>query len=500
MSTSPLFGSLRWRFFLVSWPVVLAATLGLALVFDAWAGRRLLELDQEVFDGPGAELPTAIQVAVEAWATGALDPTGLEEAVRAAAATAEIVVVDVDGRVVVTTDSTLALRPGNPAGIDGASREFTRSFTGPEGLEVDRFLVQGSTISGGDGVLGTLFVLPGRPAVPAPDLGEAAGARLRKDARRVVAWATLLTLLLSGLLALTLARPLIRQLEGLVRGAERIRAGDLAARLEPGRPDELGRLERTFNEMALALQRAEAHKRDLVSDAAHELRTPLTNLIGALDAIRDGVKTPDPPTLALLRRQAGILQERVDDLQDLSLAESGQLDLRWESVEVVGLVRDVVVAARAGGACMTIEEPPGDSPPCTVRADTRRLMQVIGNLLRNAVTHTPCDGTVRLDVGVVGDEVVVSVADTGRGIPREHLDRVWSRFYRVESSRDRRQGGSGLGLAIVKQFVESMGGRVAARSQPGEGSVFEVALPRAADPTTGFEATGPAHSPGSSRD
>lgn len=291
-------------------------------------------------------------------------------------------------------------------------------------------------------------------------------------------------------LALLLAFPLVRQVERLGAATARVRRGDLAARVAISSRDELGRMERSFNEMAAELERANVHKRNLVHDAAHELRTPLTNLIGLIEAVQDGLRTPDASTMATLRAEAGLLAALVNDLQDLSLAESGQLQFDLTSVDVVAESAAALDAMRESAGEITLTSPA--RAPVYARADARRLRQVLRNLLHNAITHTPPGGTVSIEVHASTSDIAIVVRDTGIGIPAEHVDLIWERFHRVDASRDRAGGGRGLGLAIVKHFVERMEGRVTAQSQEGVGSTFEVRLPPAVGVTPSNESSEPA--------
>jgi signal transduction histidine kinase len=255
--------------------------------------------------------------------------------------------------------------------------------------------------------------------------------------------------------------------------------------------------------MAGSLARTERLRRTMVTDVAHELRTPLTNLRGYLEALQDGVASPGPEVIASLHEEAVHLSRLVDDLQDLALAEAGQLPLERRPVPVADVVAPVarLLAPQASAHGVTLEtDLPPDLPP--VDADPGRARQIVHNLLGNAVRHTPSGGRVRVTALPAGPEVEVRVTDTGEGIPPEHLPHVFERFYRADRSRARATGGAGIGLAIVKQLVEAHGGRVGVVSLPGLGSTFRFTLPTAPPPQK-LKALGagppdpPAPSPGS---
>jgi two-component system sensor histidine kinase BaeS len=264
--------------------------------------------------------------------------------------------------------------------------------------------------------------------------------------------------------------------------------------------DELGQLARSFNTMADSLAESAARQRRQIADVAHELRTPLANLRGYLEALSDGVLTPDPALFSSLHEEALLQQRLVDDLHELALAEAGALsyhrtptDLR----ELAAACRQAhAAAADAAGVTLTGPEPLGGTrtgpeplggtePAAGERGDTAdvdpdRLRQVVGNLLSNAVRATPAGGRVTIRVGRDGDTARIEVDDTGSGIDQADLPYVFDRFWRADPARTR--GGSGLGLAVARQIVTDHGGTLTATSSPGAGSTFRVTLP-ALDPT-----------------
>ncbi|MFH1651756.1 MAG: ATP-binding protein [Chloroflexota bacterium] len=281
--------------------------------------------------------------------------------------------------------------------------------------------------------------------------------------------------LLAGLL---LTRQITRPVRALMTGARHIARGDLAHRVPVTSRDELGELADSFNAMASSLEKVEQSRRQLTADIAHELRTPLTVIEGTVDGILDGVFQPDKERLYSIKEQATLLARLTGDLRDLSLAESGQLNLDLAATDIVALVRRVVARQEVTAAAKRVSlqmSAPGAVPEAVV--DPARLEQVITNLLTNAIRHTPEGGGITVTVAGSREEIEIAVADTGEGIRPEDLPHVFERFYRAGSSRSRREGGSGLGLAIVKQMVAAHGGQVRAESRPGRGSTFRVTLP-----------------------
>jgi signal transduction histidine kinase len=207
----------------------------------------------------------------------------------------------------------------------------------------------------------------------------------------------------------------------------------------------------------------------MVADIAHELRTPLTHIRGRIEAIQDGRMSAAPPTIEALHADVLLLERLVRDLQDLSLADAGQLRLAPASVRLDEVARSV--APSFGDVELRM---PADLP--LVSCDPERLRQILHNLLANARAHVREGGAVWLAASVVGDDVRVTVHNDGVALDEEDLTSIFERFYRTDKSRSRITGGAGLGLAIVKQLVEASGGRVwAENTQPAGVSVVFTA-------------------------
>ncbi|WP_373569661.1 sensor histidine kinase [Streptomyces sp. or20] len=313
----------------------------------------------------------------------------------------------------------------------------------------------------------------GGATLPGFDLSPANTARIAGAAALVLA-------LTVGASVFAGAR-LVRPLHALTGAAQRMRDGEQPESVPVSGDDEVGRLAAAFNDMSAHRARLEEQRKAMVSDVAHELRTPLSNIRGWLEAAQDGLADPDPAFVSSLLEEAVLLQHIIDDLQDLAAADAGVLRLHPESVEIRELLSQVAAAhqARAENAGVTLAVT-ATAPGRALRADPVRLRQAVGNLVSNAVRHTPEGGrvTLRAYAHEEGDgTVLVEVADTGSGIPPEDLPHVFDRFWRAEKSRSRRTGGSGLGLAIVRKLVEAHGGTVDATSVEGEGSTFVLRLP-----------------------
>jgi two-component system, OmpR family, sensor histidine kinase BaeS len=285
--------------------------------------------------------------------------------------------------------------------------------------------------------------------------------------------------------SLILARRITSPIRSLAQAAGQVATGRYTARVsQPAGGDELTRLAGAFNEMAEALQTSEQRRQELLSDLAHELRTPLATIDGYLEGVADGVMAADDETWAVLRTEAARLRRLVDDLGAVSRAEARQLDLHPVRCQPDRLITTAVQAAQAAytgkGVTLTAELEPG-LPQVTVDPD--RMGEVLANLLTNALRHTPPGGHVEVTATTLpGRHLQVTVTDTGEGIPRELLERIFERFYRVDPARTHSPdtGGSGIGLTITRAIVRAHGGSIHAESGgSGRGTRFVITLPAA---------------------
>lgn len=293
--------------------------------------------------------------------------------------------------------------------------------------------------------------------------------------------ATASALVLSFFVARQIARPVQRMLTA----TQRIGSGHYAERVVvpvANTGDELGQLAASFNDMAGALEQTERRRVELVGDVAHELRTPITTLTGYLEGLLDGVVEPSPATWAKLHTESLRLRRLVDDLQELSRAEARQIPLHITptSPESILSAAQERVASQFAEKGLDLHITSARDLPA-VSADTDRAVQVLTNLLTNALRYTPTPGRVEVSVTRVGNMLAFRVRDTGVGIAPENLSRVFERFYRVEKSRTRALGGSGIGLTIAKALIEAMHGAIRVESAGlDQGSAFTFTLPIAA--------------------
>ena len=292
------------------------------------------------------------------------------------------------------------------------------------------------------------------------------------------AFLLILTLRLVGGLVV---RRVTMPLSDIMKAADSLAGGDLTARVPVRGGREFRHLADSFNRMAGALETADRQRRELLADVAHELRTPLTVVQGNLEGLRDGVYQPTPEHLDLILDETLKLGRLVDDLRILTLAEAGQLSLDLQVLDVPQLLVDLrdAFACQAGEAGIDLTVDTAQALP-PLPADPQRLGQVLGNLIGNALRHTPRGGRVTLGAGLApkGDAVRLWVADTGEGIASGDLPHIFDRFWRGDPARSHEAGaGSGLGLAIAKSLVEAHGGRIWADSQLGQGTTASCLLP-----------------------
>jgi histidine kinase len=310
--------------------------------------------------------------------------------------------------------------------------------------------------------------------------GQLAFQNFRSSFYEALAWAGMAALIVALLVSLFISRGLAAPLRSMTAASGRVAEGHYKERVPAGGSDELGQLATSFNTMAEKLEQVESMRRRLIGDVAHELRTPLTAIKGSMEGLVDGVLPASKPTFEQVGAEADRLSRLVDDLQELSRVESGTISLDLEPVSLAELSETVhkrlTGAYEARGVSLTFDLP-STLPP--VRADTDRLLQVLTNLLNNALHYTLSGGGVTLSGERHGHEVIMRVVDSGIGIPSEHLPYIFDRFYRVDKSRSRQAGGgSGIGLTISKYLIEAHGGHIWAESAgEGQGSTFIFTLP-----------------------
>ena len=288
------------------------------------------------------------------------------------------------------------------------------------------------------------------------------------------AGAVVVVIVLAVLFGIRVFGTAIRPLAELGRAAERLADGEPGVRVDPRGPRPVRGLAASFNAMAERLDRTRADRQALLADVTHELRTPLTVVAGGIEAMLDGIHPMDEDHLAPLLAETAVMDRLLDDLRTLSLAEAGALPLHREPVDLRALAGEVVAALRPRAEAGQVTLAASGDAELVTSVDPVRVREILGNLVGNALRHTPPGGHVTVDVHASDADAVLAVIDDGEGIAADELGRVFDRFHRRADS-----GGSGLGLAIVRDLAAAHGGTVGVASAgvPGSGSVFTVRLP-----------------------
>ncbi len=284
-------------------------------------------------------------------------------------------------------------------------------------------------------------------------------------------------------LGIFLSRTITRPIRELTQATHAVSEGDLSQQVTVRSHDELGELAKAFNKMSAELLRSVNARKQMTADIAHELRTPLSLILGHAEAVHDGVLPPTKENFEIIREEAARLEHLVNDLRTLSLADAGELTINLQIIEPDRLIQEVASLYQFETQKKNISlELDIASPLPTVEVDPARITQVLTNILDNALRHTPEGGSIVLSANQAGDHVELAIQDSGPGLPREDLERIFERLYRADSSRQREDGGSGLGLAIAKSIVQAHGGQLSAESDAGQGLRVIVALPKSDPP------------------
>ncbi|HXW88729.1 MAG TPA: ATP-binding protein [Streptosporangiaceae bacterium] len=432
----------------------IGARLALAFVAVALAAVALLAILTAVLAAADvrslvyrqrADVTQAVAVAAaaaweqhRAWVAGDLGPV-LDLARRTGA---DVQVRDSSGRVVVTSAGFAA-----QSGAEQHSAQV-RAQTGPVGTVLTRFT--GAGLASADHALQAALL-------------------------QAIASAAGLAALLSLVVAVAVARRITGPVARLITVTRAMARGERSARVGPVRaPGELGELATAFDRMADTLDRQEQLRRDLVADVAHELRTPIAILQAGHEALLDGVAEPTPEQLESLRDEVVRLGRMVGDLQELAAADAAALQLTLVDCDLAEVAGDAAgsLSGRFDAAGLTLRR---ELEPVVVRADRRRLRQLVTNLLTNALKFTATGGTVTVVVRPAGATAVLTVTDTGVGIPADELPHIFDRFWRGRQAA--RTSGTGIGLAIAAELARAHGGELEARSEPGHGTTMTLRLP-----------------------
>jgi signal transduction histidine kinase len=404
-------------------------------------------------------------------------------------------------RKLITLTNDDALQHGRALGIEAAIDDYLNTFSRPlvdfmrRNPQAARDII---AAGGGRAQVDGIRARFARFLDTERRLGESRDDRASTTARNAlivggIGLGAALFLILLG--AVYLNRAVARPVRSAAEAAARIAGGDFSGRLPTHGPGEVGRLERTFNTMAASLERtladleernqtlieSERTKSELVSNVSHELRTPLASVLGFSALMLDRELPPEEMRryLEVIRAEARRLAELLNDLLDLQRIEQGTIELRLDEVDLNDLLSAQITLYSAQSADHELLLDSADEQ-LVVYGDRDRLAQVIGNLLSNAIKYSPDGGAVSVSASLVGDEAWIWVRDEGLGIPAEHQQRIFTKFFRGDVGRERGISGTGLGLVLARQIVEAHGGEIGFESAEGEGSTFWLQLPAAA--------------------
>ena len=337
-------------------------------------------------------------------------------------------------------------------------------------------IAQGAPITEGGEVIGIL--LPMR----VPFEGKPREVEFIETTNRTLLDGALLAAVIALFLGIFFSRTLTRPIRELTRATHAVSEGNLSQHVPIRSNDELGELAKAFNKMSAELSRSVNARKQMTADIAHELRTPLSLILGHAEAVHDGVLPATRENFEIIREEATRLENLVNDLRTLSLADAGELSIQLQTIEPERLIHEVssLYQYQAQRKNISFELDIAPHLP-TIEVDPGRITQVLTNILDNALRHTPEGGRVILAAREAADQVELSVQDSGPGLSIEDIDRIFERFYRTDSSRQRDgevPGGSGLGLAIARSIVQAHGGQLTAESRPGAGLKITIHLPK----------------------
>ena len=346
-------------------------------------------------------------------------------------------------------------------------------------------LTLGVPILEGKKVIGIL--LPMR----VPFEGKPREVEFIESTNRTLLDGALMAAVIALLLGIFLSRTLTRPIRELTQATHALSAGSLSQQVPVRSNDELGELAKAFNKMSTELSRSVNARKQMTADIAHELRTPLSLILGHAEAVHDGVLPPTLENFEIIREEAARLEHLVDDLRTLSLADAGELTINLQTIGPQRLLQEVASLYQYQTQKKNVSlELDIASPLSNIEVDPGRMTQVLTNILDNALRHTPEGGRIVLSAKQVQDQIELTVQDSGPGLKAEDIERIFERFYRTDSSRQREDGGSGLGLAIARSIVQAHGGQLSAEtstrlspgSEAGQGLKIIITLPGKSNP------------------
>ena len=316
----------------------------------------------------------------------------------------------------------------------------------------------------------------------APFQGQPRELEFIERINRLLLYGALIGAVIALLLGVLLSRTLTHPIRELTRATHAVSEGDLSQQVSVRSNDELGELAQAFNKMSSELSRSINARKQMTADIAHELRTPLSLILGHAEAVHDGVLPPTRENFEIIREEATRLEHLVNDLRILSLADAGELSISLQTVEPQRLLQEIASTYQYQAQRKNISLDLDISASFSnIEVDPGRITQVLTNILDNALRHTPEGGRILLSAREMEHQIELAIQDSGPGLKKEDLGRIFDRFYRTDASRQRDgdvSSGSGLGLAIAKSIVQAHGGQLSAESETGKGLKLIITLPK----------------------
>lgn len=276
-----------------------------------------------------------------------------------------------------------------------------------------------------------------------------------------------------------LSRRALTPITSIVDTSKKLSEGDFSKRIEieQNSQNELNEIIHAFNYMAKELEKLDKQRKTMIADIAHELRTPLTNLKGYIEGWADGVIKPNKNTLTILNIQVDNLSKIIDDLSTLSLAESGMLNMDVTSFNLNSEINNIIKIFKPRFQEHNVKTSNKTDKTIIINYDLQRFTQIITNLVNNAIIAMENkDSNITFESLIKSNTLTLIITDTGKGIAKKDLTNIFERFYRIDSSRNRKSGGSGLGLSIVKYLVESHKGKIKIESEIDKGTSVKIMI------------------------
>ncbi|MGM0792733.1 MAG: sensor histidine kinase [Bacillota bacterium] len=273
---------------------------------------------------------------------------------------------------------------------------------------------------------------------------------------------------------------LTHPLADIKKAAERVSSGDYSSRVQIQSEDEIGRLARAFNQMSSSIQKEDERKKEFLADISHELRTPISYIKGYSDAILKGIADKDDKYLHLINRESVRMERLVGDLLDLSRLDTDEYQLVRMPLPLAQVIEDSLVRYTPALREKKVELRTMLDPDIIIMGDEGRIGQIVQNIMDNSIRYTG-KGYIEITLKASNRDCILTISDTGSGIPPEDLESIKQRFYRVNKARTRDDGGTGLGLAIAEKLIQLHHGSISIASSPGEGTTVTITLPMLKD-------------------